>query len=191
MGRPGPGAMMVDGIRLDPALAWTLRISLAALLCTSAIAKARAFSDFVAAVRGYRLLPAAATGAVARGLVAVEFGIGVAIAFPPSASVAALAAVAMLGLYTGAIAINLTRGRRRIDCGCGGPVGRGLDGALVARNGVLIAAAAACALPVAIRDGAWVDVVTVLGGSAALALLYAAEERLAALDAGRLARGGA
>ncbi len=50
---------------------------------------------------------------------------------------AAALAAALLVIYAGAMAINLLRGRREIDCGCGGP-GDVISWALVARNAALL-----------------------------------------------------
>ena len=46
--------------------------------------------------------------------------IGTSMATPHAAAAAAL----LLALYAGAIGVNLARGRRDIDCGCGGPASR-------------------------------------------------------------------
>jgi hypothetical protein len=64
--------------------------------------------------------------------------------FAVGTATCALAGAALLTLYLGAIAINLARGRRSIDCGCLGPVGssgHGLSWWLAPRNLALIAPA--------------------------------------------------
>ena len=130
---------------------------------------------FRAALVDYRLLPAGACGAAAVALVGAEALVGVALFVPTLAAVAALAAAGLLGLYSGAIAVNLARGRRAIDCGCMGPAGRReLGWELVARNVALVAGAAMCALPSAPRALVWIDVFTIGAGVLVAALLYAA-----------------
>ena len=99
----------------------------------------------------------------------------------PLAASAALAAAALLVVYAGAMLVNLWRGRRDIDCGCAGPARRQPLGAgLVARNGVLVAAALAAALPGTARSLTWLDASTIAFASGALALLYVAVEGLLA-----------
>ena len=92
-----------------------------------------------------------------------------------------VAAAAVLVVYGAAIAVNLARGRRHIDCGCAGPaVRRPISGWLVARNAALAAAALAAVAPVRPRPLVWVDVLTVMGATATLAALYASVDRLLA-----------
>ena len=112
-------------------------------------------------------------------MLGLELGLGIGLLIPGLSTAAALGAVALLGTYTAAIAINLSRGRRDIDCGCGGPVPRALSGGLVARNTILMVAFAASALPETGRELVWLDGFTVLATLAILGFLYVAEETLA------------
>lgn len=160
---------------LDPAVGIGLRLSLALLLLAASHHKLCDLEGFAAAVANYRLLRDRWTRAAAAALAVGELAVAIALLVPGLARGAAIAAVALLALYTGAIAINLIRGRREIDCGCAGPrARRPLSGGLLARNTVLMLAAAACALPVAGRPLVWLDAVTVAAGVTVLAFLYAA-----------------
>jgi hypothetical protein len=160
---------------LDPALRIGLRLSLALLLLAASHHKLRDLQGFVVVVANYRLLRDRWTRVAAVALAVGELVVAIALLVPGLARGAAVAAVALLALYSGAIAINLIRGRREIDCGCAGPrARRPLSGTLLARNAVLMLAAAACALPATARPLVWVDVVTVAGGVTVLALLYGA-----------------
>jgi hypothetical protein len=101
---------------------------------------------------------------------------------------AALGAVALLVLYSVAIAINLVRGRREIDCGCFGPAARvPLSGGLVARNALLIGAAALVSLPVGARPLVWVDAFSVIVVVAVTTILWISFWRLS--ETARLQRG--
>jgi hypothetical protein len=62
----------------------------------------------------------------------------VAVIAPVSRVEGAMLAGTLFGVYSVAIAINLMRGRDRIDCGCGG-LGQELSWFLVGRNLLLIA----------------------------------------------------
>lgn len=170
---------------IDPAPLLALRLALALLFASAARHKLVAFSAFRAAFERYELVPHPVAGAVAALVPVVEVVAAVALVAAPGAG--ALLASALLALYAGAIAWNLRRGRRDIECGCGGPALRQtLSGALVVRNLVLVCGALACALTPSPRALIWVDALSIAGGVCVLALLYAATNQLVA-NAPRLA----
>jgi hypothetical protein len=158
---------------LDPALLAALRCALALLWLGSARHKLRDPARFRAALAGYRLVPAAAVPAAAAGAVALELALALALLAPVAGAAAALASAALLALYALAIAVNLLRGRRGIDCGCGAHP-QALGPHLLARNAVLIALALAAALPAGSRALTAIDAVSIAGGAGALAALCAA-----------------
>jgi hypothetical protein len=156
---------------IDPVAALALRASLSLLLASAALAKLRDLRGFGAAVAGYRLLPEALAAPAAAVFVAAELALAAGLWLAPAP--ATLGAAALFALYGLAIAANLARGRRDIDCGCGGPLGRQpLSAGLVVRNLVLAAAALAGALPAPGRALAWLDLVTLGAAVAAAAALY-------------------
>jgi hypothetical protein len=166
----------------------TLRGALALLLLWAGAHKLRAFGAFQATVADYRLLPATLAAPAAALLVVVEVALGLALLAPALRMPAVAGTASLLALYTGAIAVNLLRGRRDIDCGCAGPALRQpLREWLLVRNGVLVVLALLAGLPVTPRPLLWLDGVTVVGGVAVLAALYASIDRLAA-NAPALAR---
>jgi hypothetical protein len=147
-----------------------LEVAAAAALALGAIASLAAPGHGVAAVGG-----AASGGGTAVGGVAIA---GVVAAGP------ALAA-ALLAVYTGAIAVNVARGRTDLDCGCLGPALRQPVGAgVLARNAILIAASLACLLPVRERALGWLDAFTAVAAVATAAALYAASQHLIATAPG-------
>jgi hypothetical protein len=162
-------------VSLDPALALALRAGIALLLGSSSLAKLRDLRGFADAVAGYRLLPAALARPAAFAFAAAELGLAAGLWVPSLRAASALGAAGLLALYGLAIAVNLARGRREIDCGCGGPFGRQpLSEALVLRNALLAAAALACALPETARPLGWLDAWTVAAFVTSAALLYLA-----------------
>ena len=172
---------MIVGQTLDPTLLWTLRGALAAVLLAVGTHKLRHAVEFGGALRGYRLLPPRLALPVGYGLAAAEISLGLGLLLPSLAPAAALATAALLALYAGAIAVNLVRGRRHIDCGCGGPAGRaGISEGLVTRNALLIAAACAAALEAGPRPLVWLDGLSIVAGASTLVLLYAAGDGLLA-----------
>ena len=162
---------------LDPVVGGTLRGALALLFVGAALHKLRDRAGFRAALAGYGLLPGGSLPAAASLLAAAELAIAAGLLVPGCGRTAALAAAGLLALYAGAMLAALAAGRRGIDCGCAGPAGsKPLGPALVASNGILVAAALAASLPVTPRAVSWIDAVTVAGAVAALACLFAAAE---------------
>jgi hypothetical protein len=171
-------------LAVDPVAGAALRLALALLFFSASAHKLRDLAAFRAAVAGYELLPSAWVGAASILLVTWELAAGATLLCGWGAATA----LALLSLYTLAIAANLWRGRRDIDCGCAGPAGRvTLTPALLVRNAVLLAAVAAVALPPAARDLVWLDAVTAIALTVAAALLYFAAETALA-NAARLER---
>jgi hypothetical protein len=122
-------------------------------------------------------VPEAIVPALARAFAAIETAIAAALLVPSSAASAGSAAAALLALYSFAVAINLARGRREIDCGCSArpqPLSRGL----LVRNAALAAAALLAALPATSRALVWVDALSAAAGAAALAFVWLAAQSL-------------
>jgi uncharacterized membrane protein YphA (DoxX/SURF4 family) len=128
-----------------------------ALLCLvfliSAIGKLRDPTAFHGAVSAYRLLPSALVAPAAVMIPWVEIVIG--LSMPSGSRTAAVAACAMLGMFAAAMGINMSRGRRSIDCGCfrARPMRR-LTWGTVARTVLLAGVAAFSGCPAAISSSA-------------------------------------
>lgn len=170
---------------LDPAAALALAACFALLFVTAGAHKLRDRARFQGALAAYGLLPAASLGAVAVLLPVVELACGAALLVPGSRSGAALIGAGLLITYAAAMGINLTRGRRDLDCGCLG-FGRGqtISGALLWRNGLLATALLGLALlGSGSRALGLLDSLTVAGATTAAALLYASADAL--LEVGR------
>ncbi len=166
---------------LDPVPRTVLRGALAVLFLWAAAHKLRDRAAFRRALADYRLLPAGAVAPAAGLLIAAELGTAATLLLPGSGAGPSLCAAAILGTYAAAVAANLARGRRHIDCGCAGAAARRrLSGGLVARNLALAAAALLSAPPPAPRSLGWLDAATVAAAVTALAFLYAAAEALPA-----------
>jgi hypothetical protein len=147
-------------------------------------------------VDAYRLLPSAAAPAVAHALIRSECAAAIALALAalgissevPHAAVAmrlgGAAATVLLALYTSAIAANLARGRRDLDCGCHGPASRTpISWGLVVRNLAAIGAGLLCLATAAPRELVWLDAVTLVAAVLAAALLWSAAETALANEA--------
>lgn len=165
---------------IDPVIELTLRVGLAILFAAAAWHKLSDRARFAASLRAYELLPRRVLSPVAWLLPALECAIALGLLHAPSREPAALASMALLTVYTGAIAANLARGRREIDCGCFASSARvPLSSWLIARNLILIGASALVVIPVRARSLIWVDLLTVVGAVITVSLLSTAAQRLA------------
>lgn len=166
---------------LDPVLTSILCATVSVILLLGAGQKLRDLELFRAVVENYRLAPESLEGLVAIGLPVLEVTAGLAILFDSSRTFGAALALLLLGLVTGAVIINLVRGREEIDCGCGGTDGRQtLSWGLVARNAILVAGVLLGALDDRARELVWMDYLTVGFGTVALFGLYVSANQLLA-----------
>src|SRR5262245_53685893 len=132
---------------MDPVLDLTFRAGLALLFAVAALHKLRDPRGFAATLADYRLLPEGIASVAGIVLVGAELTVVVALVVDRRAGL--MGAAALLVLYAAAMAINLARGRRHIDCGCAGPAARrSSSGRLGARNLILATLALAPPVPV-------------------------------------------
>jgi uncharacterized membrane protein len=168
--------------QIDPVAASVLSLALTALWCASGVHKLRDPRRFADAVAAYTMVPPWAVALVAGALPLIEIAVAIGLVVPVTREAAALLSTLLLGLYGLAIAINLRRGRRELDCGCLG-FGRrsSISTRLLWRNGALMLASLAVGLlQRRVRELDWIDLFTVTLGVAAAAILYAASEGLTA-----------
>jgi Methylamine utilisation protein MauE len=155
----------------DPVAVGAIVGALALILFAAAWHKLSEPEVFAGALQAYELLPTGAVVPVARLVPFVEAAIGVGVLVPPTRRMALIALAALMLLYAGAIAVNLWRGRRQIDCGCGADA-HPLSWGLVVRNAVLAASALAVSGPTSDRGFEWLDGVTLVIGLLAFYGLY-------------------
>jgi uncharacterized membrane protein YphA (DoxX/SURF4 family) len=166
---------------MDPVIHSILAYSLALLFAVSVLHKLREPKAFRAVVTAYELLPAGLLSVAAVSVIVLEIGVTILFLIPALHVYGAFAAGLLLGGYALAIAVNLARGQRDIDCGCNGfGIRQMLSPWLVVRNLLLIAICAVVAVPSTGRPLAWPDGVLILFGIVVLALLYTAMQQLIA-----------
>lgn len=123
-----------------PFLGVAASVAVALLFAVAGIDKLRHRDLLPGVIANYRLLPDALVAPAAALLPGVELlvAVGLLLGFAP---LAPMVAIALLLVFAAAMAINIGRGRRHIDCGCG-HVGlrQQLGWSQVARNLVLATA---------------------------------------------------
>src|ERR1700687_6358891 len=130
--------------QIDPVLGWMAEAAAAAIFVASGALKFYDLETFRGAVTNYRLLPEWLAPPVAWVVPVVESAAALGLLLIPIRASSALVLIGLLGLFTGAIVINLARGRTDIDCGCFGPaLGQRLNWWLPGRHGALFAPLAA------------------------------------------------
>ena len=130
-------------------IALAIRVLLSLVFLTAAVGKIRHRLAFQGVVANYRLVPEFAVPAFALLLPLAEAAVAGALLFVPPYW-PELAAAVLLMTFAAAMAINLRRGRRHIDCGCfQSALKQTLRWTLVARNAGL---ALLLALPAAVPE---------------------------------------
>jgi hypothetical protein len=129
-------------------------------------------------VREFVLLPVSAVaGGAALGVGVLA--VALLVLMPATRTSGALGAIVLLTLYSVAIAVNLGRDRRSIDCGCGALGARQpISEWLLVRNAVLGLAAWTMVYPTATRPLVWMDWLTIVGAIAVLGCAWTAAHGL-------------
>jgi hypothetical protein len=150
--------------------------------------KAQNVESFSGFVRDYQIVPMGMEAPVSRALIAIEIFITGALMGPGTRDAASGIAISILSIYAAAMAHNIVRGRKEIQCGCGAEP-QWLGWPLVVRNVILIGVAA-----LALRSdesphslGAWM--VTMTSGFVLWISLVLAEQILANFSRAHLAFG--
>lgn len=116
------------------------RVSIGLVFLVAAVQKALGWRLLSGVIANYRLLPDWAVLPAAALLPPLELLLAIGLLSAQAQPWPELAAIALLLLFAGAMAINIARGRAHIDCGCGQALlAQHLSRPLVARNLVLAA----------------------------------------------------
>ena len=159
---------------IDPAIGGLCAFALALIFTASGSMKLRDLEMFQGSVANYRLMPVWMEKPLTYIVPTIECAGAIGMLFVSTRTIAATTLLALLMIFSGAIAINLLRGRTNIDCGCFGPALRQeLSGWLLARNLALMFVATLALLPRNGRHLEWFDQVTILLGALTLVILYA------------------
>ncbi len=175
--------MRATDVLYDPMILAFAQAILMLTFLTGAWFKLRARETFEGVVYNYRVLPELAVRPASYVLPLAELAVGSGLAYSPARLYAAIGAIVLLTVFNIAIAINLLRGRREIDCGCFSSVlKQRLSGGLIVRNFGLIGLAAWLAWGVpraSIGTVEWLDWVVGVAMALAVTLVYMTASLLA------------
>lgn len=165
----------------DPTLAAVICVAAGVIFIAGAASKWRERELFAAAMENYELIPSVMVPSASLVLIAAEFAIGALLLAPVLRPLPQIAGIGLLVIVTGAVAVNLLRGRSSISCGCGGASGdQTLSWALVARNLCFAGLLGWAAVGAHARELLWLDYLFVVVGGGLIAGLYAAASQLIA-----------
>jgi hypothetical protein len=94
------------------------QVCLGLVFLTAALQKFRHWRILEGVVANYRILPTVLAAPAARALPVVELALGLLLLSGFATPATAASGVALLGVFAGAMSVNLRRGRGHIDCGC-------------------------------------------------------------------------
>lgn len=102
---------------VEASIGLLIRLVLGTVFLAAGAAKMADLSDFADAIRLYRLIPGVTAGFAARVVAVAEASLGSALLVGLGLPWASRAGIALLIIFSLAMAVNLVRGRR-IPCGC-------------------------------------------------------------------------
>lgn len=161
----------------DPVAASAVAGCVALILFSAVSHKFSELDIFAGALDAHQLLPGVGVMPIARLLHCVELAIALLVLIPATRPAGLVACAGLIAIYAVTIAVNLSRGRHQIDCGCGGDVHL-LSWGLVLRNALLAGIALAMSWPSVARPYEWLDAVTLIVGVLALYGSYLTFEEL-------------
>ena len=184
-------AMPMAALAIDPVPAAIMTLSLAALWLAAGLHKLADATVFERSLEAYDIAPRAMLPLLGRLLPVLELALAAGVLIAPTRAAAGVLGAFLLMGYGAAIAVNLHRDRRDLDCGCMGfGTQSRISSALVWRNALAaVASLSAGLLPRADRVSSWMDTWTIIAGVAVIALLYLTLEGLRAVTQ-RLSRQG-
>ena len=158
---------------VDPVMGHAAAASVAVLFLLAALSKLRDIELFHAVLDNYQLLPSALVPVAARVLPTLELAAGVLLLPLVSRPSGAVLALGLLVLVSGAVAVNLRRGRSRIVCGCGDDA-LPLSAGLLWRNSVVSMVIVVASQSHNFRPTVWLDLLSTLMATLFLLGLYQA-----------------
>jgi uncharacterized membrane protein YphA (DoxX/SURF4 family) len=157
----------------DPIIPVTSALILSYIFVVAGVHKFRDLVEFRSTLENYQVLPMFLLSLFVYLVPILELLTGFALLVPVTSEFAAVSAGVLLFMYLFAIGINLVKGRRAIDCGCGGTGQKqNISEWLLLRNGVLMFFAYCVTASVQGRALIWLDWVVAILATVIACLFY-------------------
>ena len=127
---------LADGAAMAALASAAVAAFAACLFARAALPKGWDFTAFTGFVQDYALLPERLVKPASAALIGAEGAVVGLMLLPGGRAFGLILAAALVGLYAVGMGVNLARGRRHVECGCGGAV-QPITPALLVRNAVL------------------------------------------------------
>ena len=164
---------------IDPLITTLIGICFALLFGMAGLHKLRNQQETQQAIDDYEVLPRNLVTPARWVIPLVEIAIAIGLLVPAASKIAAISGAGVLTLYALAMAVNLYRGRRDLECGCSfGTAQQSVSELLVARNILLAALISVAALPASDRLFGALDGFTLGVSMLAASILYATANTL-------------
>jgi uncharacterized membrane protein YphA (DoxX/SURF4 family) len=181
-------------IDMTEAIAATLRFLIASVFLISSIAKARRASAFVETIIDWGLAPRRVARILAWAVIAAELSVGICLVTGIATGAAAIAALALLGIFTSVAAWQILHGQRA-SCNCFGFLQRLGPRVLMRNVGLMILTAQLAVVSFSAPGdgdpvGTWLLHLTPAVTALGLAVLTAASWELSAFERAVIPRRG-
>jgi len=157
----------------DPVIPIISSLLLSYIFVVAGLHKWQDIAEFKTTLSNYQVVPESLLSGFTYIVPVLEIVCGVALLLPSTSILAAFLAAVLLLMYIFAIAINLIKGRRSIDCGCGGTEQKqSISEWLIMRNGLLLVICYGVTASVLPRELLWFDWIVVLLAAVIGGLFY-------------------
>ena len=160
-------------MNFDPVIPIISSLLLSYIFVVAGLHKWQDIAEFKTTLTNYQIVPDSLLGGFSYIVPVLEIVCGVTLLLPPTSVFAAFLAATLLLMYIFGIAINLLKGRRSIDCGCGGTEQKqSISEWLIIRNGLLLVMCYCVTASVLPRELLWFDWIVVLLAAVIGGLFY-------------------
>lgn len=164
---------------MDPLFTTTIANFLAVLFLLTGMHKVANPEQFKASMAAYQLVTPGVINITALILIVSELSIGGMLLITSTKQWAAICAMLIFGLYLSVMAVNISRGRKDLHCGCSVLARETpLSYWHLARNVILIGLTVLILIPETERALNWLDIIQIAAGVTSLSILYLSVDAL-------------
>ena len=160
-------------MNVEPLIGLIFSMVLSYIFVVAAVHKWKDLGEFQETLANYQVIPTFLVKPFSFAMPMVELFAGVGILVPAITNLSALVIALLLLTYMTAMSLNLVKGRRSIDCGCGGgDQKQNISEWLVLRNAVLVFFAWCVMSNNPVREFIWFDWLVAFLATTVICLIY-------------------